>query len=172
MIVRALGPDELFFRVLTPRWSHQPLSGAGAAMHGGRFNRPGLEALYLAREAVTALAEFKQDNTFLSPGTICQYAASELRVVDITAGYASGWDALWQDHDCDWRELLFNQRVQPPTWDMGDEAILAGCAGILFPSRSHPGGVNLVVFNSSILGPEFLRVLDPNHELPRDQSSW
>jgi RES domain-containing protein len=45
-----LGPDEVFYRFLTPKWSHLPSSGAGAAQNGGRFNRPGVEAVYLARE--------------------------------------------------------------------------------------------------------------------------
>nr|WP_245682169.1 RES domain-containing protein [Halomonas gudaonensis] len=34
-----------------PRWAYAPTSGAGAAEHGGRLNRPGLPALYLALEA-------------------------------------------------------------------------------------------------------------------------
>lgn len=36
------------FRMHTPKWASAPLSGAGAAEHGGRANRPGVEALYLA----------------------------------------------------------------------------------------------------------------------------
>jgi hypothetical protein len=44
-IVR-LGPDEVFLRFLTPKWAFVPLSGVGAAIDGGRFNRPGVEALY------------------------------------------------------------------------------------------------------------------------------
>ena len=43
----------------------------GAAREGGRFNRPGQEALYLSLEDSTALAEYKQDNPWLQPGTIC-----------------------------------------------------------------------------------------------------
>jgi hypothetical protein len=53
------------------RWL--PLSSMGAARQGGRFNRPGQEALYLARDAATALAEDKQDNPWLRPGTICTF---------------------------------------------------------------------------------------------------
>lgn len=39
MIVRPLHPAETFYRFITPRWSHTPTSGAGAARFGGRFNR-------------------------------------------------------------------------------------------------------------------------------------
>ena len=35
----ALGPDAIFYRYLTPKWAFVPLSGAGAASEGGRFNR-------------------------------------------------------------------------------------------------------------------------------------
>ncbi len=44
-----IGPDEIFHRFLTPKWAFLPTSGAGAASRGGRFNRPGVEALYLRR---------------------------------------------------------------------------------------------------------------------------
>ena len=46
------------YRVHTPKWASMPLSGAGAATHGGRVNRPGVEALYLVlvqMEAVNGL---------------------------------------------------------------------------------------------------------------------
>jgi RES domain-containing protein len=43
MILASL-PLTTLFRVLTPRWAFQPLSGAGAAKQGGRFNRPGQQA--------------------------------------------------------------------------------------------------------------------------------
>jgi hypothetical protein len=48
--VTRIGPaDEIFHRFLIPKWAHLPTSGAGAATDGGRFNRPGIEALYLSR---------------------------------------------------------------------------------------------------------------------------
>ena len=46
MIVTKLESSRVFYRCLTPKWSNLPLSGAGAAQNGGRFNRPGVEALY------------------------------------------------------------------------------------------------------------------------------
>ena len=39
------------YRMHAPKWAIAPTSGAGAAKHGGRVNRPGVEALYLALEA-------------------------------------------------------------------------------------------------------------------------
>jgi RES domain-containing protein len=45
------------YRVHTPKWASMPLSGAGAATQGGRANRPGVEALYLALDVQTAIDE-------------------------------------------------------------------------------------------------------------------
>jgi len=44
MKLRSLGPDALCYRALMPSWAHRPESGAGAALVGGRFNRPTVEA--------------------------------------------------------------------------------------------------------------------------------
>ncbi len=49
MILTELGPVTAY-RMHTPRWATAPTSGAGAAAHGGRANRPGVSALYLALE--------------------------------------------------------------------------------------------------------------------------
>lgn len=51
MILRDLGEEEALYRFIVPRWSHAPTSGAGAAVKGGRFNRPRLEARYLSQTA-------------------------------------------------------------------------------------------------------------------------
>ena len=53
------------YRLHTPKWAVAPTSGAGAADHGGRANRPGVAALYLALEAQTAIDEYRQVSTLL-----------------------------------------------------------------------------------------------------------
>lgn len=58
MILTALGPVTAY-RLHTPKWSIMPTSGAGAAAVGGRANRVGKPALYLALEADTAIAEYQ-----------------------------------------------------------------------------------------------------------------
>jgi RES domain-containing protein len=45
------------FRAHDPNWSWTPLSGAGAALKGRRFNWPGLETLYLSLSFKTAFRE-------------------------------------------------------------------------------------------------------------------
>jgi RES domain-containing protein len=48
------------YRAHDPRWSFKPLSGDGAALYGGRYNRKGVPALYLALDAITAVREITQ----------------------------------------------------------------------------------------------------------------
>lgn len=48
------------YRMHTPKWAVTPTSGAGAAAHGGRANRPGVTALYLALDIDTAIKEYQQ----------------------------------------------------------------------------------------------------------------
>lgn len=98
---------------------------------------------------------------------------SRLRVVDFSAGYtADVWDPLWADYACNWRQLAFDEGIEPPSWVLGDLALDASAAGILFPSTVHVGGVNLVLFHSSTLSADALRVHDPDGQLPRDNRSW
>jgi RES domain-containing protein len=163
---------EPWYRMLTPRWAISPTSGAGAAKHGGRFNRPGVSALYLSSEPDTACAEYQQDQALMPPGTLVTYQLELGRVVDLRNGYQrGGWDEIWEEWNCSWRALAL-ANTEPPSWLMGDIAIENGAKGILFSSTRHPGGINLVVFTSQ-LGPEDkLSVYDPRGDLPADQSSW
>lgn len=173
MITRILSGGEAFYRVLTPQWSDKPLSGMGAAKKGGRFNRPGQEALYLSVEQKTALAEYQQDNPWLPPGTICTYFVGKLGVADLSRGYdPAHWSPEWADYAIDWRQELFHFRREPITWLLGDLVIEAGLSGLLFPSQAAPGGTNLVLYNSSNCNPDELKVHDPKSLLPKNQDSW
>ncbi len=161
------------YRMHLPKWAVAPTSGAGAARHGGRANRPGVPALYLALDVETAIKEYQQVSTLLPPGTLVSYQVTVDKVVDFRAGYAAAqWDPLWEDFHCDWRDLWFNQRIEPPSWVIGDEVIAAGARGILFPSRISAGGANLVLYPETFQVTDSLTVFDPGQALPRNQDSW
>lgn len=165
MIEHAFGEkgDAAFYRVITPEYAGKPRSGMGAARRGGRFNRPGQEALYLSSDEATALAEYKQDNPWLPPGTICTFFLNALRVADFGAGFdPKCWPPLWADFDVDWRAEWFDKSNEPPTWYMADDVVAGGLDGILFPSQANPGGTNLVIYRSSERAEAHLRVYDPN----------
>lgn len=83
MILCDLPPGTMLFRVHTPQWASRPTSGAGAAAKGGRFNREGVEALYLSLDEATALHEYQQTSPFLPPCTMCSYTATLRGLVDL-----------------------------------------------------------------------------------------
>lgn len=157
------------FRAHNPRWSFQPLSGAGAAHAGGRFNRPGTAALYTSLEEATSAAEYRQDNDLTEPYLLVAYVANLPDLVDLRL-LDDGWDPLWNDWACDWREM-FVDGTEPPSWNLSDAVLVASEVGIIFPSIAHRGGLNVVLFTDR-LQPEWLEPNDPNGLLPRDQSSW
>ena len=172
MIFTELGPITAY-RMHMPRWASAPTSGAGAAMHGGRANRPGTPALYLSLEPETAIREYQQLSPLMPPGTLVSYTVHVAPIVDFRGGYEQGrWSELWEEFFCDWRELWFNRRVEPPSWVLADEAIVAGAKGLLFASRLVDGGRNLVVYNDMLQDDDLLKVYDPAGELPKNQDSW
>jgi RES domain-containing protein len=173
MILGPVGPTAIYHRSLTPRWATQPKSGKGAAIGGGRFNRPGVETRYLSTDTDTALAEYRQDNMLTPPATlvICQVTLD--RVADFSAGYnPEDWELLWEDWDCNWRELWVRDKIEPPSWLIGDAVRAEGVKGILFPTTKHPGGTNLAVYAELLTPDDRIEVHDPDSRLPRDQSSW
>jgi RES domain-containing protein len=160
------------FRFHVPKWSHTPLSGAGAGQHAGRANRIGVDALYLSLDLETASQEYKQTSVLLPPGLVVHYEVDVDQVVDFREGHdPSRWDPMWQDFFCDWRALYFNQRIQPPSWTIGDEVIASRAKGILFKSV-HTQGTNLVLYMNEIAPPNCVSVYDPGHSLPKNQDSW
>ena len=173
MITRELTHADTLARALDPRWSWRPTSGAGAARSGGRYNRLGLEAVYLSFDPATALAEYQQTAPFLPPATVASFRAIA-RVIDLIRFSPDDerWDGLWSLWDTDRRELLFQEHIEPPTWLLGDMTISAGHHGILFPSLVHQGGRNVVLFPSAFGREASLICLDPDRRLPQDDSSW
>ena len=114
MILTDFGPVTAY-RMHTPKWAMAPTSGAGAAAHGGRANRPGTAALYLALEPETAVREYQQLSPLMPPGTLVSYTVHVAPVIDFRAGYdAAHRSDLWEEFYCDWRELWFNQQVYDP----------------------------------------------------------
>lgn len=173
MIIAYLPWSTALYRGHSPKWAYAPTSGAGAATAGGRFNRPGVEALYLSLEVATALAEYTQTSLLLPPCTVCTYLVGLTSVVDLRQLHdGPPWDDLWKDWMTDWRHSAFDLKVEPPTWVLSDIVRGAGHAGIIFPSVANSGGSNVVIYSDALSAPNRIEVHDPNKLLPADQSSW
>ena len=173
MILWDLPAGSTLYRAHTPQWASDPLSGAGAAAKGGRFNREGVEALYLSLDDVTALREYQQTSPFLPPCTMASYTATLTGLVDLRQLHRGDpWDDLWHDWREDWRQLKFEQHIEPPGWVLGDMVLEAGFSGIVFPSLTHEGGTNIVAYVGRLADGNGIEVNDPDGRLPKDRSSW
>ena len=172
MILAELGPITAY-RMHTPRWAATPTSGAGAAAYGGRANRPWMPALYLVLETETAIREYQQLSPLMPPGTLVAYTVRLSLIADFRGGYdPAHWSSLWEDFLCDWRDLWFNRRVEPPSWVLADQARELGAKGMLFPSTLAVGGFNLAIYTDKLDVGDSVQAYDPAGALPKDQASW
>jgi RES domain-containing protein len=161
------------YRAHDPRWAFKPISGAGAAVHGGRFNPRGSEALYLALSSIGAVNEAAQGFAFkLQPMVLCSYDVDIDGIADLrTAAGRTEHGVSADDMACAWFSLA-SAGQEPPSWDLFRRLSADGVAGLLVPSYA-PGATgqdhNLVLWR---WGEAQVRVYDPSGRLPKDQLSW
>lgn len=159
------------YRAHDPRWAWTPISGEGAALRGGRFNRPGVPALYLALTLEGMLLEMGHGlERRMEPLTICEYDVDVQDIVDLSTPTPE----LRAELGCAWMDDR-SKGFTPPSWRIADELIAKGAAGILVPSFAHgapPDMRNLVLWTWGDSLPHKVTVYDPSDRLPRDGLSW
>lgn len=148
MVTPLVPVDARFWRMLSIRWQREPLSGAGAAVTGGRWNRPGQEALYLSVDHATAVSEYHQN--LVRPGTLATYEVQSTAIVDFTnpataQPYGSPAELLFAE----WRSIVAIGKAEPLSWQVIDMLIAQGADGLLFPSAQLRGSKNLVLWRWS-----------------------
>jgi RES domain-containing protein len=164
------------FRGHDPAWSFTPLSGEGAAITGGRFNRKGERALYLALDIMTAVSECTQGFSHrLQPLTMCEYDVDCAEVADLRdedERTRHGVDLT--DLSCGWLFCLVERR-EAPSWLVAERLRKEDFCGVLVPSFV-PGAPashhNLVLWRWGSDLPQRVSVYDPNGRLPKNQTSW
>lgn len=157
--------------MLAPKWAHEPLSGAGAALRGGRYNPPGIPALYMSEDFSTAIAEYEQD-LGIRPGTLCAYDVDCRRAVDLT-DYQT-LEALGVDRTelcAPWQHIAFVEKKTPRMWRVAKRLISEDVDAVRVPS-AQAAGCNLVLWRWNVEGAAKVVALDPLNDLPKDQSSW
>ncbi len=164
------------YRGHDPAWSFTPLSGAGAAITGGRFNRKGEAALYLSLEIMTAVGECTQGlGQRLQPLLMCEYDIDCEDIVDLRGERErAACGAPLEDLACGWLSCL-RERRDAPSWVIADRLRAAGASGILVPSFVPGAGVddhNLVLWRWGPELPHRVTVYDPSGRLPANQLSW
>jgi RES domain-containing protein len=164
------------FRAHHPGWAFAPASGEGAAIHGGRFNRKGRNALYTSLSMQTAWTEAQQAFPFKAqPVTLCTYDVDCDHIEDLTdASTLARLVVNPADLASPWEDLA-GRGLAPPSWTLADRLIAGGASGIIVPSfasRVGTGARNVVFWDWSDRPPHRVRVIDDQQRLPRDRSSW
>lgn len=156
----ALEPlDALFCRAVRDVYS--PLDASGALLFGGRFNPPGIAALYLAATPDLALRESTQSLTWagfraFAPRRVVCVATRLSRVLDLSVSENAALLGLsLEDLMSDWVQL----GEESPTQAIGQHTFVEGVEAILFPSRLDPGERNLAVFRDNLLAASRLEVV-------------
>lgn len=161
---------EIVFRAASLKYYSTTHSTIGARTRGGRFNRPGNSALYLALDADTALAEYWQTDP-PAPLVLIPNELSASNLLDIRGGAPASFGAHWTSWTDDWklaREQIDNGNTTAncASWQCGDDAIVRKFGGIIYPSTKRANGANVVLFTDNIVaGTMTLRVLDPSGEI-------
>lgn len=154
------------FRGLDVEYQFEPFSGEGARLWGGRFNRMGRPALYLAATLEGAMREMTQAG-FLKPTTFVQFDARLTGLCDLTdpairSDLRVDYATLARD---DWRELNDQGRTAP-TQDLAETVRDLGFHGLVTPGFARdaiPSDRNVVLFDWTA-GPA-LMLRDPDGRL-------
>lgn len=158
------------YRALNPIYAREPLSGRGAELYGGRFNRKGTPALYTSLSIMTTLREANQVGS-LQPTTLVSYDADIERIFDCreqAALRAEGLDAAALA-DPTWRDQM-KATGEAKTQAFARALAAAGYHGLLI--RSYAAGAteddfNLVLWQWRDTLPCRLTLIDDKNRLSR-----
>ena len=164
------------YRAHDPAWSFTPLSGAGSALTGGRFNRKGEATLYLSLDIITAVGECTQGFTSrLQPLTMCEYDVDCAPIADLRNNAARQHHGVaLADLACPWLSHALAGKTAP-SWRAADHLKSTGHAGIIVPSfvpGATEANLNLVLWQWGPDLPHKVAVYDPSGRLPKNQLSW
>lgn len=137
------------YRALNPVWAHEPLSGQGAAFHGGRFNPKGWPALYLSLDPLTALREANQVGD-LQPTTLVAYRVTIERIFpgDDPSALSEFEITPKEIAGSGWRDAM-RRGGEAPTQRLARTLVFRGYQALLSPSfarGARPEDRNVVVW--------------------------
>lgn len=162
---------QTLWRAYVPRWAHQPLSGDGAEVFGGRWNAVGQPTIYAARELSTAWAEYNQ-GLVQHPATIIQLELEGAALADLTDEKELVKREVDSEiHFCDWRADLDRGEI-PATHQLSRKLLNRGFDGVIYPSHMSPGGTCVALWRWHTSRLPRLTVIDPEKRLPRTAASW
>ena len=164
----------ILYRAHDPRWAWVPLSGDGAARHGGRFNRAGQAALYLSFSLSTAVREVNPLGRRMQPLTLCAYEVDVAPVFDaLDSAERAAQSVTSTELDApNWRDEMFSGRVSV-SQVLADRLIDAGFVGMQYTSYAVGAGkddLNLVLWQWGDNLPSRVRLIDEERRLAGRQA--
>lgn len=158
------------YRALNPVHAREPLSGRGAELYGGRFNKKGVAALYMSLSVMTSLREANQAGG-LQPTTLVSYEADIAKIFDCRdeqALQAQGMDKAALA-DTGWRDRM-KATGEAPTQAFAARLVALGYHGLLVRSFAPGAGsddLNLVLWVWGDSAPHRLTLIDDENRLLR-----
>ena len=129
--------------------------------------------LYLALKAYTAIREYQQVSPLMPPGTLVSYTVSAKAMVDFRRGIGSMTQSPFREEFyCNWRELWFNQRVEPPSLGAGRRSSGRGSEGHPVRVADRAGRHQLGALQRDAECHEALTFHHLAGALPKNQDSW
>lgn len=164
------------YRSTTPRYAREGdiTSGAGSREFGGRWNPPGISAVYASLTPETAMEEALAHFRYYGipahaamPRTFVAIRAELSKVLDLTRGRVRQRLRISEKRlmQTDWRKDLQAGKTAL-TQLVGLAAFETEFEGLLVPSAADQAGRNLVVFPENLLDSSRLEVLDPDELEP------
>ena len=146
-----------------------PLSGQGAALYGGRFNRKGIPAFYTSLSFAGAVREVSRAGFPIQPVLLCAYEVDSSPIFDAAEPELLAQEGIRpEDLDPpDWRRDRDRGRI-PACWAVSDGLIARGYAGMLVPAffrGAGPADRNLVLWKWSDSLPIRVRLVDDEGRL-------
>lgn len=156
------------YRAINPVYAREPLSGRGAALYGGRFNRQGTAALYTSLSIMTAIREANQVGS-LQPTTLVAYEADIASVFDCRDNSELARFGMSQVDLADpgWRQQMKTAGVAR-TQLFAEALGQKGYQGLLvqsFARGSTPNDLNLVLWQWTSGPPARLMLIDDDNRL-------
>ena len=166
--MRAAAWSGLVYRGLRPAWSFNPVSGDGTRRYGGRFNPPGVAALYTATTMAAAWREAQQGFAHDQPITMCAYRVDCADILDLTNDKIRRQSGIaLADLACPWGGIADNKKT-PPSWAIARNLISQGIAGIVVPSFAVGAAdkdTNIVFWDWSERAPHQVVLIDDENRL-------
>lgn len=155
------------------------VSGSGAAYNGGRWNPPGIRAIYASLDPMTAVKESYQEFfrygfavADIRPRVMAGVKPNVGRLLDVTDArirrrLGFRLDELLGE---DWQAIQYGGE-ESWTQAIGRGALLSGFEGLLAQSARHRGGKNVVVFPKNLLPTSSVELM-ASDELPPHPFDW